>query len=264
MSEQKSSTSCALNCCIMGCVAGLVFAAVFFVIADYTAMQAAFAGVVVAIGVAILVGFFTCGKSSSVSGDAQADTPKGQGADTSATKAAAAAAPATAAAPGAAAAMSGAAPAAAPAETEHAQQDTADEPARVEVKPSKELPGQKELADRKGDWKYEAEPTPDAPAKEAAASPVTEGQPELLSSPRAGQAADDLKLISGVGPKLEQTLNELGFYHFDQIASWTKQEIEWVDSRLRFKGRIERDDWMSQAKTLAEGGETEFSKRKKK
>lgn len=73
--------------------------------------------------------------------------------------------------------------------------------------------------------------------------------------------ADDLKQLKGVGPKLEQTLNELGFYHFDQIAKWTEAEVAWVDSRLKFKGRIERDGWIEQAKILAEGGETEFSKK---
>ena len=63
---------------------------------------------------------------------------------------------------------------------------------------------------------------------------------------------------------MEKTLNELGFYHFDQVGGWRKKEIEWVDSRLKFKGRIERDDWVKQAKTLAKGGATDFSKRVKK
>ncbi|MDN3719509.1 hypothetical protein QW131_10620 [Roseibium salinum] len=65
-------------------------------------------------------------------------------------------------------------------------------------------------------------------------------------------------MLKGVGPKLEATLNELGIFHFDQVASWGPQEITWVDSRLKFKGRIERDGWIEQAKTLASGGETEF------
>ena len=84
-----------------------------------------------------------------------------------------------------------------------------------------------------------------------------------MSAPRAG-GQDDLKLIGGVGPKLEETLNELGVYHFDQVAKFTPADIAWVDQRLRFKGRIERDDWMAQARILAAGGETEFSKGKKK
>jgi NADH-quinone oxidoreductase subunit E len=77
-----------------------------------------------------------------------------------------------------------------------------------------------------------------------------ETKPKTLSSPRAA-GADDLKLISGVGPKLEGVLNDLGFWHFDQIAKWTEAEIAWVDSRLKFKGRIVRDDWMAQAAALA-------------
>ena len=92
-----------------------------------------------------------------------------------------------------------------------------------------------------------------APAKKAAPKTVpaaAEKEPTTLSAPREG-GADDLKKISGVGPKLEGVLNELGFWHFDQIAAWTADEIAWVDSRLKFKGRIERDDWMKQAAALA-------------
>ena len=112
-------------------------------------------------------------------------------------------------------------------------------------------------------------PTPKKAAKKAeapvakpavAAAAVEEKAPETLGAAREG-GADDLKKIKGVGPKLEQTLNELGFYHFDQIAKWTEAEIAWVDNRLKFKGRIERDGWIDQAKTLAEGGDTAFSKK---
>lgn len=72
----------------------------------------------------------------------------------------------------------------------------------------------------------------------------------LLDAARDGQA-DDLKLISGVGPKLEELLHENGVYHFDQIAAWKKAEIEYMDDKLSFHGRIERDDWIKQAKELA-------------
>lgn len=87
-----------------------------------------------------------------------------------------------------------------------------------------------------------------------------EGQrPEALKSARGGKA-DDLKLIKGIGPKLEKLCNKLGFYHFDQIAAWKSSEVKWVDSNLEgFKGRVTRDDWVAQAKILAKGGETEFS-----
>ena len=85
-------------------------------------------------------------------------------------------------------------------------------------------------------------------------------KPETLTGPRGGKA-DDLKQIKGVGPKLEGVVNSLGFYHFDQIASWSQDEVAWVDAQLQFKGRIDRDGWIEQAKLLAAGGETEFSKK---
>jgi len=76
-------------------------------------------------------------------------------------------------------------------------------------------------------------------------------KPAGLSEARGGQA-DDLKLIKGVGPKLEKLLHSLGFFHFDQIANWTAEEIAWVDGNLAgFKGRVTRDDWIVQAKVLA-------------
>lgn len=86
-------------------------------------------------------------------------------------------------------------------------------------------------------------------------------RPTTLSGPREG-GADNLKEIKGIGPKLEKLCNELGFYHFDQIAAWTADEVAWVDANLQgFKGRVSRDQWVQQAKILASGGETEFSKR---
>jgi len=91
---------------------------------------------------------------------------------------------------------------------------------------------------------------------------IAEKEPAILAAPREG-GADDLKLLKGVGPKLEGMLNDLGIYHYDQIAAWTEAEIAWVDTRLAFKGRVERDGWIEQAKQLAAGEETEFSKRAK-
>ena len=89
-----------------------------------------------------------------------------------------------------------------------------------------------------------------------------EDKPELLTAAREG-GPDDLKQIKGVGPKLEGILHDMGIFHFDQIAAWTPNEVAWVDDRLQFKGRIDRDGWIEQAKILAAGGETEFSKRSK-
>ena len=63
---------------------------------------------------------------------------------------------------------------------------------------------------------------------------------------------DDLKLISGVGPKLEEKLHSIGVYRFEQIANWTGDHIAEFDNLLSFKGRIERDDWVTKARELHE------------
>ncbi|KGK80759.1 hypothetical protein PM03_02175 [Thalassobacter stenotrophicus] len=107
---------------------------------------------------------------------------------------------------------------------------------------------------------------PAAPKKaQKAADTATPGtKPAGLTAARDGKA-DDLKLIKGVGPKLETLINSLGFYHFDQIAAWSEDEIAWVDQNLEgFKGRVTRDTWVAQAKALAAGGETEIASRVKK
>jgi predicted flap endonuclease-1-like 5' DNA nuclease len=77
-------------------------------------------------------------------------------------------------------------------------------------------------------------------------------QPELFETPRNG-AGDDLKLIAGIGPKLEQKLNSIGIWHYDQIARWTQPQIDWVNAAISFNGRVERERWVLQAKALLEG-----------
>ncbi len=84
----------------------------------------------------------------------------------------------------------------------------------------------------------------------AAASLDDKDRPQALKAARSG-GPDDLKLISGVGPKIEGILHGLGIFHFDQISTWKKKERDWVDGYLRFKGRIDRDQWIKQAKALA-------------
>ncbi|MEX0369475.1 MAG: NADH-quinone oxidoreductase subunit E [Tateyamaria sp.] len=119
--------------------------------------------------------------------------------------------------------------------------------------------------------KSKAKPKPTAPvtenksAKKQDDKAVPAGtKPALLSEARDG-GADDLKLIKGVGPGLEKELNGAGVYHFDQIAAWTPDEVAWADQHLvRFKGRVSRDNWVTQASALARGEETEFSQRMKK
>lgn len=84
-------------------------------------------------------------------------------------------------------------------------------------------------------------------------------KPQLLS--KAPSQPDDLKKISGVGPKLEGILNELGIYRYQQIADFSPENVAWVNEHLRFKGRIERENWIAQAKTLAKGDQTDFAQR---
>lgn len=122
-------------------------------------------------------------------------------------------------------------------------------PANAQKPTAKKAAPKKAAADKPAAKKTTAEK---APATKAVAAPTAaaEKKPRTMTAPRKS-GADDLKRISGVGPKLEGVLNELGFWHFDQIAKWGEAEIAWVDSRLKFKGRIERDNWIDQAAAFA-------------
>ena len=84
--------------------------------------------------------------------------------------------------------------------------------------------------------------------------------PMILSAPRNGEK-DNLTRIKGIGVKIDETLNSIGIYHFDQIANWTEENIAWADSTLGFPGRAKRENWVEQARALHAGEETEFSKR---
>jgi predicted flap endonuclease-1-like 5' DNA nuclease len=99
----------------------------------------------------------------------------------------------------------------------------------------------------------------DKAADDKAAASGKMNKPKGIGKARGGKA-DDLKRISGVGPKNESVLHSLGFFHFDQIAAWTATEVNWVDDHLRFGGRIKREEWIRQARLLAEGKEAEFTK----
>ncbi|SFI28268.1 50S ribosomal protein L21 [Jannaschia pohangensis] len=110
--------------------------------------------------------------------------------------------------------------------------------------------------------KAEAKPAAKPAAKKAAAptkaadnaaapTEVAGTKPGNLLKAARGGKADDLKKISGVGPKLEGLLHENGVFHFDQISAWGPEEIAYMDDKLSFKGRIERDDWIAQATQFA-------------
>ena len=103
----------------------------------------------------------------------------------------------------------------------------------------------------------------DAPVEEVlntveAPKEIEEDIPEAVGTKpalftEAPSEKDDLKKITGVGPKLEEAMNKLGVYQFAQVASWTNDEIMWIDDSLSVKGRIERDDWVGQVSELIKG-----------
>lgn len=72
---------------------------------------------------------------------------------------------------------------------------------------------------------------------------------------------DDLKRIRGIGVLIEKKLNSMGVTRYEQIAKWTSTDIDRVSHVLDFRGRIERENWVEQARILASGGQTEFSRR---
>lgn len=99
-------------------------------------------------------------------------------------------------------------------------------------------------------------------AAPVAAAPAGEG-PVRLSAPRGG-IADDLKEIEGIGPAMEKLVNEMGFFHFDQIANWSEADVAWVDANMKnFKGRITRDRWVAQARIIVNEGLEAFRERAK-
>ena len=134
--------------------------------------------------------------------------------------------------------------------------------APVEEKPAAEKPAPEKPAEQKAETKKAAPEKPAAkkaaPADEkpvkiekpAKAADKDENAP-LFATPEG--EPDDLKKISGVGPVLESKLHELGITKYAQIVAFTKAQISEVDDRLSFKGRIERDEWVKQAKALAKG-----------
>ncbi|WP_372603115.1 50S ribosomal protein L21 [Actibacterium sp.] len=90
-----------------------------------------------------------------------------------------------------------------------------------------------------------------APA--VAAAPAAKKAAPKAKAAAAAAGADDLKKLSGVGPALEKKLLEAGVTSFAQIAAWSEADIAEFDEKLSFKGRIEREGWVEQAKELANG-----------
>ncbi len=92
-------------------------------------------------------------------------------------------------------------------------------------------------------------------AEPAKAAPVKAGKPEQQKAAAriVETQADDLKRISGIGPKLEQVLNGMGVRRYADVAAWSDKDVKRFDEQLGFGGRIVRDGWVEQAKTLMKG-----------
>jgi len=95
-----------------------------------------------------------------------------------------------------------------------------------------------------------ASAAPFAAAKSAAKAKAAPAKAKA-AAPTAAAGADDLKQLSGVGPALEKKLHAAGVTSFAQIAAWTDADVAAIDEQLSFKGRIEREGWIAQAKALA-------------
>ncbi|MCK0148762.1 endonuclease [Marivita sp. S6314] len=281
MQQQNSGMSCPLGSWALAAGVGLLLFVLLLVLGDWSFIGAVFAAGVVFVILGLLFNWIFCRDLPAPRGPGNIDDSTASATSAPAPKAAAPSAPSPTAPP----------PAVDPAPTASEETSPASSgKVAPTVTASASLPGQDELAARKGEWKYEggtdkAAKTPDADASNApaakAAAPeaapesatpdydgdgVKEGtgegaKPQTLTAAREG-GPDNLKEIKGVGPKLEQLLHSMGFYHFDQIANWTDDEVAWVNANLEgFKGRVSRDNWVEQAKILAAGGDTEFSKR---
>ncbi len=136
--------------------------------------------------------------------------------------------------------------------TSHLTVVLTDEEASQEPKAKKAPRAAKAEKSGKAPAKVKADAVETAPKSAASSSPrLDEARGMVYDSPPA--ETDDLKLISGVGPVLEEKLNAVGIYRFEQIANWTERNVEEFEELLSFKGRVERENWISQAKELSEG-----------
>lgn len=111
-----------------------------------------------------------------------------------------------------------------------------------------------ELSDYKKRVRELERATPEAtpPPKKTKLQISDDWQPTALAEPKG--VADDLKRVRGIGPKIEKTLNDLGIYHYYQIAALDKENIVWLNNHLHFPGRIEREQWVRQAREFVQLG----------
>lgn len=248
MSDTRN-TECRRNCWYIAAGAGLLTLLMMWLVGTFGFFASLIFGLIVFAALGFFLGWAFCTGAEASAGSATASP---------AHKASAAAAPATAASASSSAGQSAAASAGAtPTPAPKPEPVAAPKPAAAEPAPKAPEPAPA------------PKPAAAAPAKPASAgtgatggldSAIAKskddgagGSPEMLSAPIGGKA-DDLKQIKGVGPKLEALLNQIGVWHFSQVASWKAKDIAFVDEKLEgFKGRIARDNWVSQAKELAKG-----------
>jgi predicted flap endonuclease-1-like 5' DNA nuclease len=248
MSDHKKNSACQMGCWAMAAVAGLLTFVMLLTVGGYTFMPAAFVGAIAFILLGLLFGWLFC-------------TPLPSAVDRSATGSTSAAATSGSTAPSAGATASVAAGASAAVASTSSASDA--DKAAADKAAADKAAADKAAADKAAADKAAADA---ASGEDYDGDGVREGanegtKPATLSTAREG-GADDLKRIKGIGPKLEKLCNTMGFFHFDQIAAWTPDEMAWVNANLEgFKGRATRDKWIEQAKLLASGAETEFSKR---
>lgn len=85
-------------------------------------------------------------------------------------------------------------------------------------------------------------------------------KPLVLSSPKP-TGKDNLKKIKGINSKIESDLNNIGIYHFEQIAKWSNKNAEWIEAYLSIQGSAKNNQWIEQAKILQTGKETIYSQK---
>ena len=138
-------------------------------------------------------------------------------------------------------------------------EEVAPEPLETEAVTARPVIGEPIVSERVDNTDDVGGPLAEADVAAVAAAAAPAG---LMPAPEADQAErDNLKLIRGIGPQNEARLNEIGVTRFAQIAAWTKREQREIGERLSFPGRIERENWVAQAKKLARGKATEYSAR---
>lgn len=298
MNNDNGTLSCTGKCVLAGVLIGLLAAILLGFLGGWSFFSAVVAGIVVGVIVWLLLNWIWCRPQTAMSeaqgSDAGVKATSAQGvtANSTTSSSTAASEPMATAAPDtaessklekAATAETVVKPSTALAgEAELASRKgtwtykgEAESQAPAEKAPAKKVPAKKAVAQKAPAEKAPAKaaktksekakaPSTKASSSKTAADTGAGKKPAALNAAREG-GPDNLKQIKGVGPKMETLLHTMGFFHFDQVASWGADEVAWVDQNLQgFKGRATRDEWVAQAKILAEGGTTEFSSKVKK